>query len=459
MRREGQSLIELIVATAVFVTSVTAVVLVLVDATVSSRHTSERVKALALAREGLEAARAMRDQHFDNLIPGTYGLRVWNGRWILRGASDVQDQFVRSVAIVRPDRDTAELATTILWQLTPGRASEVTLASRLTRWNGRAAGNWASPIQEASINVSGSQNGLRVAVQGNYAYVVRDGGSPDFLIIDIANPASPQIVSSLNLSGNPRDVEIAGNYVYVASTDDNELQIIDVSAPSVPFLAASYNAPGGADANAVEVFGTSAYVVRTSSANDELIILDITTPSSPVFAGSLNLGTTAKDIIVMNGYAYVATADDSRELIVIDVLNPSLPLIAGWFNSPGGANGETIAGFGSIVFLTTFGTGNLHVVDVSNPAAPFVVGFYDTSDTIRDIALGNNNQYIFLATDVNSAELQIVDISSPASPVPVGSFNVAGSNDLNGVAYHVGNDRIVAVGDSDTEEFIVIRPQ
>ena len=458
--RHGQSLIELVVAAAVLVTGITAVALVLVDAAVSSRHAAERVAALGFAREGLEAARALRNTDFDNLIPGTYGLRPWNGRWILRGTSDIQDQFMRSVAVTRPNQDTAELVINIQWQLTPGRTSNTSLASRFTRWIRREVDNWALPVQQSSINVGGTQNGWKVAVQGNYGYGVREAGIIDFVVIDIADPANMLIVGQLILPGALRDVDIAGGFAYVASTyDAGELLVIDVSDPNNPFLAAQLNASGNANPNAVTVFGTAAYMVRDESAADELIIVDVTTPSSPLFAGSLNLATTANDIAVMNGYAYVATDHNSQELMVIDVLNPLTPAFIGSFDSPGTTNSEAIQGFGSTVLLGTIGTGDFHVLDVSNPASPMALGLYNASDAIRDIALGANNRIVFLATDADAAELQILDISSLSSPVFIGSFNVSGNNDLNGVAYHIGNDRVVAAGDHDSQEFIIVRPQ
>ena len=44
------------------------------------------------------------------------------------------------------------------------------------------------PIQEASANVSGNQDGLRLVLQGSYVYLILNGGNPDFIILIFQTP-------------------------------------------------------------------------------------------------------------------------------------------------------------------------------------------------------------------------------------------------------------------------------
>ncbi len=55
---------------------------------------------------------------------------------------------------------------------------------------------------------------MDVAVSGTYAYVA-DGAS-GLQVIDITNPASPQIVGSVDTPGYAMGVAVSGTYAYVA---------------------------------------------------------------------------------------------------------------------------------------------------------------------------------------------------------------------------------------------------
>jgi hypothetical protein len=267
-------------------------------------------------------------------------------------------------------------------------------------------------------------------------------------------------MGSLTLNGTPRDIEVSGNYAYVASTDNGEeLKIIDISNPALPVKVGWYNAPGNADGNAVALNGNIVYLVRVSSGNDEFQVVNVTVKTAPVGLGSVNLGANANEVKILGNYTYVASDSNSQELQIVSVSNPSAPALVGSYNIPSNDNGETIAVFGATVIVGTLGSGDLRVFDVTSPTSPIQIGFYDGGDNIRDIALGNNNTYAFLAMDANNAEFQVVDISILPTPQLVGSFDVSGNNDLNGVAYHATKDRAYVVGDSNSEELIVIAPQ
>ncbi|MBI4458201.1 hypothetical protein HY633_04520 [Candidatus Uhrbacteria bacterium] len=137
-RREsdaGQSLLEVVIALALFTVGVATVGLTLVDADVSSRQGVERTQATLLAREGLEAARSIRDADFDNLTAGSHGLALSAGRWTFSGASDVQDQFTRTVAVADLDIDAKRITSTVSWQFTAARPNSVVLTDDLTDWN------------------------------------------------------------------------------------------------------------------------------------------------------------------------------------------------------------------------------------------------------------------------------------------------------------------------------------
>ncbi|MCK4396869.1 T9SS type A sorting domain-containing protein [candidate division WOR-3 bacterium] len=128
-----------------------------------------------------------------------------------------------------------------------------------------------NPLFVGSVPMSSSCEGIFVV--DTFAFATWVGGEYGSLkVINISNPASPQIVASLdNLKGDPIDVWVQGNYAYVAAADfwypakakerqiagmrpewafneraDEEggLRVVDISNPLEPILVGSYDTPG-----------------------------------------------------------------------------------------------------------------------------------------------------------------------------------------------------------------------
>lgn len=337
--------------------------------------------------------------------------------------------------------------------LVPGQTKSCTLTNEQIA---NIVGNWAIPSQQSSLDFSGVQDGLKVQVQGNYAYVVRSDGTPDFLIIDISNPASPTVKSGLSLTGIPANIFVAGNYAYVASQDDNqELQIINITNPASPVIAGTFNASGTANGRGIYVVGTTAYLVRDTSTSDEFIEINVSAPATPTLIGSLDLAATGYEVYVAGNYAYVASGSDGQELQVISIVNPASPNIVGSNNISGNNDALTISGYGSLVFLGR--AANVYTYNVSSPTAPVLLSTYNGAGTVNDISLNfaNSNQYLYFTTGNSNAEFEVVNVSVPATPVSVGKLNLVA---YNGIAYDPTTDRAVLVGPNDPE-LIIVRPQ
>lgn len=158
MRREwlttnqaGFLLVEVILASSIFVLLVTAFVGAYLYGQEATALAGNRARATMLAEEGLEAARNIRDENFTNLTPGKKGMVVSGGQWIFSGAQDTTDIFTRSIDIkkVGNDDNREKVIVDVTWQQNPQRTGAVSLESRLTNWQ---ATNMASIF---SANISG----------------------------------------------------------------------------------------------------------------------------------------------------------------------------------------------------------------------------------------------------------------------------------------------------------------
>ncbi len=87
---------------------------------IASMHAAgDRVRAVMLAEEGLEAARNIRDVGFRNLTDGTHGISLVGNQWTLSGFEDITDIYRRRIVISSVDSSTKLVTSTITWS--PGQ--------------------------------------------------------------------------------------------------------------------------------------------------------------------------------------------------------------------------------------------------------------------------------------------------------------------------------------------------
>lgn len=136
---QGFSLVEVILASAVFVLLVSALVGAYLYGQESTVLAGNRARAVMLAEEGLEAVRNIRDAGFSNLTDGTYGLTTTGNQWSLSGSSDTSDIFNRQVVISSIDAMRKSVIASVTWQQNPQRAGLVSATTYLTNWIGGGA--------------------------------------------------------------------------------------------------------------------------------------------------------------------------------------------------------------------------------------------------------------------------------------------------------------------------------
>jgi len=132
--QSGFSVVEIIIASAVFALIVTAFIGSLLYFNKSAMAAGTRPRAVFLAEEGLEAARNISDEDFSNLVDGTYGLAVSGGQWIFSGGPDLTDNFSREVEVSTIDANTKEVSSMVSWDEGSMNSGSVSLVTRFTNW-------------------------------------------------------------------------------------------------------------------------------------------------------------------------------------------------------------------------------------------------------------------------------------------------------------------------------------
>ncbi|MDQ1351625.1 MAG: hypothetical protein QG657_1930 [Acidobacteriota bacterium] len=168
-----------------------------------------------------------------------------------------------------------------------------------------------------------------IYVKGNYAYLtLRDNG---LKIIDISIPAAPTMTASIDLPNESNALFVSGNYAYVASTDFGtasppspigKLYVVNVANPASPSLVGSIDLPK--PASDVYISGNYAYVTCGLGG---LNVIDISKPATPTLAASYDTSGPAEKVNVKDNYIYVANGESGKLLVLQSQLLPNPPHI------------------------------------------------------------------------------------------------------------------------------------
>jgi len=287
--------------------------------------------------------------------------------------------------------------------------------------------------------------GTLVAVEGDLAFTLERlpaGAAPasDALlgtlhVVGLANPQAPAELGRFELRvplGWPQDGKVyrltpAGSRFYVAA-DMAGLQILDLADPAAPQLLGSGGAPGFFYDVAL-LQGTSYALVADGSwapaARAGLRVFDVSDPARIVQVGDYDSPGNALAVAVAGHTAYLA--DGEKGLRVVDVADPTHPVEVGAFESPGLARGVVVVGRYVCVADEQQG---LRIVDIADPAQPRQVGLYapDGGGILSVAAAGG---LIYLPTFQG---VTILRLNAAGQPLAVGQIALRGAS-------------LVAVGD------------
>jgi hypothetical protein len=465
----GQTIIEVIVAVAVFAVLSTSALFLILGSFESVRYGGEQEMALAFVSEGIDAARSIANQGWGKLLfGGPYGVSSVSGYWQLFGTGDTSGKFSRTINVdqvyrngsgdIAPsgtfDPRTKKVTLQVNWETVVGRPNLISLISYFSLWSsliwretttadfsdGTFTDTQVASIGDGAVTLSGAPgpgfaclsptafydtpgvfDGQGVFVAGNRGYLVTDNnpGGREFYIFDLTNQEDPQLLGSLNLGAGGNGIVVSGNYAYIASEDNSqELKIIFVGIPSIPFQVGRYNTPGAADGLEVAVSGNYLYLVTENNATgSELYIFNIILPFFPILVGSLDIGETVNSIQVSDNYAYLATALNNAELTVVDITNPSSPTLAASLDLPSNADAADIFLLGSYLYIATDGApgADFYVVDVTTPTAPTILGSLDIGGAGTAVTAYGQNAFVGTRIGVQNL-ITIIDITSPSNP-------------------------------------------
>lgn len=262
-----------------------------------------------------------------------------------------------------------------------------------------------------------------LAIRDNYLYVA--SGSYDdngLYVFDITNFEEPSQIGFYSYS-SPQEVTLSGDYAFMAGNHGNSI-ILDISNPAIPELVATYRA--GSITWGVAVNGNYAYHANFSG----IKIVDISNINEPVVVDSLRPHySNYYDAIIYKGYLVTGAGDGWFE--VFDLADPAMPasvaelrLTSEVFSDING-----ITAYGNYIFAAV-GYAGFSLINMENPETPFVVTEKTFSGEAQDIAVFDGYAYV-----VDQYGMASYSINLPSCCVTAGDANYDGTFDVADIVY------------------------
>lgn len=404
----GGFLIEVLISIFIFSITTISVVYLVLGSGLFIKKEKNFTKAVYLAKEGQEAVLSIKQRSWDELVPGTYGVSSSTGSWQFQGSYDITDIFKREITLSDVSTNTKKITTKITWQ-EDGLQKEVVLERILTYWD-----RIAQTSGEVQYDVGDAANELFKS--GNYVYLAMDNPNQSFSIVDVSNPLSPSLVSSLNFNVSSNDVFVYQGYAYLA-LNSNKVVIIDARDPLNPqHISTIYT---GVTPNAVYVYNNYLYI-GLNRHSYSLYIYNVSNPSNPQYYRRYYIGAIVNDIKVLPPYIYMAinygkgfdfSEDNNFAFVGVDLVSYgfevyTIPHIRRIARLNINGRGRKVDTDGSVAYTAVFERQNgLAKVDVSNPYSPSLI--YSKDIGAEGNGVVEEGSYIYMATENTQGGLYI----------------------------------------------------
>ncbi len=386
--KSGQTLIEVVIVTSLFAVFASGIVSALLTSSKSAQESGRYLIANGYIQEALQAVRSIRDRDWSQIVNGTHGFTTSNGVYEFSGTSDTFGIYTRTTTIESVyrfggmtgpitgsgtlDPNSKRVTINIRWQTQLGVIRNIDSVFYVFNWNDQA---WTESGQ--SEYVEGYRNSTDIRNVSDGEIVLRENRR-DWSNLEMAH-----------------EIDLEGNGDRVA---------LDYDAPN-----------------------DILYILSTNTSGYEFVAVDVSdvTASAPEIIGGYDLaGLTATDLVVHDGYAYIATNDNAQEIIVINVITMA---VVNTIDIAGGYDVSGVAATGNLLVVAR--GEEAYFYNVSNPEGIISqLAVTELEDTLTDVTVSSTHAF-FSSTD-NSKELLVVRLSDYQE---VNSYNLTGTHDASTV--------------------------
>ncbi len=245
---------------------------------------------------------------------------------------------------------------------------------------------------------AGSANGQfrDVIIQGGIGYFAIDSsttGGPTTVggvhVVNLANPAAPALLTVIKDPigfYNNHDLFLDANFLYISNNRTYEMKVFNVANPASPTLVRSINTAGVSTDDLHDMTIKNGRMYTSNLSNGITQIYDVSqmsTTVAPTLLGSLDVGTRNHTAWPSEDGKLLAVAREAEnaEVQLWNISTPATPTLIGSITSAAygidsfSAHNPVI--IGDTLYVSWYQAG-LQIFNIRNPAAPVHLGAFDT---------------------------------------------------------------------------------
>jgi len=159
-----------------------------------------------------------------------------------------------------------------------------------------------------------------VEISGDYAYVGTNHATEPFKVIDISTPSAPAQVGAINLGSSVEAIEIYNDTFAFIGTTSSTLKVLNITDPTSPTLITSIATDGPIKDLAIS--GNYLYATLDNN-NPGVDVFNIASPLSPYLAYSADITGKGTGACTDDGYVYMGIDVNNRGLVIMETLSPA----------------------------------------------------------------------------------------------------------------------------------------
>ncbi|HLU38495.1 MAG TPA: choice-of-anchor B family protein [Planctomycetota bacterium] len=290
------------------------------------------------------------------------------------------------------------------------------------------------------------------------AFLLTDSGT---YVLDCTNGTPVQRAFFPGPQSGWREAKTWGSYAYVVTEGGGGMQVIDLHNPAAPQLVGTHTVAGWANTHTIAVDAKEGKLYCCGT-NLGMLVFDVAAnPTAPPLVASFT-GFYVHDAHVQDGYAHLCDIYGHRYFIA-DVSNLPTITVVGSAAAPGRRffhNAWATRDNDYAVGTSEAAGGPLSVWDIRIKAAPILIAQVHPAPATAVIHLAIERERVVHVAYYTEGYMAF-DLSDPAQPVVVGNYDTypGASSGFNGAwgVYPLREDGVVYISDMQSGLF-VLRP-
>lgn len=265
--------------------------------------------------------------------------------------------------------------------------------------------------------------------------------SEKLYVINYLNPTNLQVVGVINSGVLHGQITIEGNNLFLANEDTKTFEVFNIANPANPFRVSSINIGTGWSWSTAYKSGIA--YCSTSGSNTEnagIKVINVSNLNAPNIISTIDiLDFQPYRITVIGDYLYAACESNTNTLppkfIIYNISNPSSPTMVSEIVVPNVSSLRSLSVEGNYLYVgcQSIGTtGAISIYNIVNAASPVLVAQSSSNVSRGFFSLAHANGFVYCADKIRH-EICTYSITSPC-PTPTATISSQSNVSCNGAS-------------------------